>query len=475
MYDSVASSLTNPKVSISTAAVIIILIIVDLFATRQILYLDNTSEIILFTLTVIVGYGLGSWILLEYTRRVTASLRSRSLLINTTHWTVTAIQFSLFVILLSVLFNNSINCFDYFSKCTNVRTETTLVYVISTIAASIIMGIISFKFFSWYSINKRNFMVLFFGLSTATFAIAITEDAYTKLIFIYVLEEKSPSGAEPQASFIYLNSEKYKGEIQYKVVNPDTTSLWILPSSLVSLKNSLDYLAALPYVFTWLGVAALLRHYYKSVKPGKFPIKFWIILAIPLVLYLIGSGLIISLPADIPYRFYFRLIFRGGTIASSLLFGLAFYVTTRNVTTVKVRDYLAISAMGIIPIGIANEISALQQTYGVAAHSLVFLSSYLFVIGLYSLAISVSQDSSLRKSIRKSTLELLGEMGTAQMEQETLGKIRKLAQNNKQDLEDQSGISSSLTTDAVRNYTELVIAEMRKWKKDKSSYTTDGR
>jgi hypothetical protein len=85
---------------------------------------------------------------------------------------------------------------------------------------------------------------LIFGLATATFAIAITEDAYTKLIFIYVLEEKSPSGAEPHASFIYLNSEKYKGEIQYKVVNPDTTSLWILPSSLVSLKNSLDYLAA---------------------------------------------------------------------------------------------------------------------------------------------------------------------------------------------------------------------------------------
>ena len=61
------------------------------------------------------------------------------------------------------------------------------------------------------------------------------------------------------------------------------------------------------------------------------------------------------------------------------------------------------------------------------------------------------------------------------MEQETLGKIRKLAQINKQDLEDQSGISSSLTTDAIREYTELVITEVREWKKDNSSYTTDGR
>ena len=58
-----------------------------------------------------------------------------------------------------------------------------------------------------------------------------------------MVEERSPSGAIPQASFIYINSEKYHGEIQYKVVNPDITTLWILPSSLVSLKNSLDYLA----------------------------------------------------------------------------------------------------------------------------------------------------------------------------------------------------------------------------------------
>jgi hypothetical protein len=195
--------------------------------------------------------------------------------------------------MLFVLFNDITNWPDFFTKCTSVRIETTLGYVAVLVATSIIMGIISFKFFSWYKLNKRNFMVLFFGLATATFAIAMIEEGYTKLILIYVLEEKSPPGAAPYASFIYLDSEKYKGEIQYKVVNPDITLLWILPSSLVSLKNGLDYLVALPYVFTWLAVATLLRQYYKSLKPGKFPVAFWIVLAIPLALYLIGSGLIL--------------------------------------------------------------------------------------------------------------------------------------------------------------------------------------
>ena len=51
-------------------------------------------------------------------------------------------------------------------------------------------------------------MVLFFGLAMATFAMAMVEEGYTKLVLIYVIEEKSPSGAAAQASFIYLPSEK---------------------------------------------------------------------------------------------------------------------------------------------------------------------------------------------------------------------------------------------------------------------------
>ncbi len=163
-----------------------------------------------------VGYGAGSWILLEYTRKATANLRNKSKLLNMMHWSVTIIQFSLFVILLYILFNNTINCYQYFSKCTNVRFESTSVYVISSIASSIIMGIVSFKFFSWYKSNKSNIMILFLGLSAATFAIAIMEDAYTKLVFIHVIEEKSEPNATPQASFIYETFEKYHGKSSTK-------------------------------------------------------------------------------------------------------------------------------------------------------------------------------------------------------------------------------------------------------------------
>src|SRR6266516_5659958 len=368
----------NRKVAIATAAVITIIVIIDLLATRQVLYLDNTGQTALFIVTVIIAYGIGSWILLGYTQHVTRDLGSKSSFVKITHWGVTVTQFSLFAILL---------------------------YAISTIGASIILGFLSLIFFSRYKSNKRNFILLLYGLAAAALTISIVGDAIDKIGLIQVVEEKSPPGATPESSYIYETFAKYHGEIEYKVVNPHTTRLYVVPSPNLPIYNEIIYVTSdAPYILTWAGTFMLLRYYYK--RTGKLNIQFWLILSIPLALYLVGSGLIFSLPANIPYKFYYRLIFRAGTIGSSLLFGLAFYVVSRKLFALKIKDYLAISAMGIVPIGIAKEISALQQTYGVTSHSLVLLASYLFTIGLYSLVISISQDSSLRKSIRNSALEV---------------------------------------------------------------------
>ena len=157
-------------------------------------------------------------------------------------------------------------------------------------------------------------MLLFYGLAAATIAIAITEDAYTKLMLVKIVQEKTSAGVASQSSFIYKTFKKYHGEVQYKVVNPYTTTLWVSPTSTNSLKNDLDQLPALPYIFMWLAIATLLRQYYKSIRGGdkKFPFKFWIVLAVPLILYLVGSNLIFSTPADTPYKFYYRTITEQG-------------------------------------------------------------------------------------------------------------------------------------------------------------------
>ncbi len=309
-------------------------------------------------------------------------------------------------------------------------------------------------------------MVLFYGLAAVTIAIVIAEDVYTKLIIVHIVQEKTPAGITSQSSFAYKTLKKYHGEIQYKVVNPYDTTLWISPTSTNSLKNNLDQLSALPYIFMWLAVATLLRQYYKSISGGdkRFPLKFWTILAVPLILYLIGSNLILSTPADTPYKYYYRVIYRAGTIGSSLLFAVAFYVAARNIAAVQVKDYLAISAIGIIMVRIALSISALQQTYGVAAHSIVLLSSYLFIIGFYALAISISHDRSLRQSIRSSALEvskLLDVLGTPNVEQEIERRVLSTAREKEVIMVQQSGIKSSLTENEMKRYLTTVLKEIK--------------
>ena len=144
---------SSRKISITIAVIMTIIIIIDLLATRQILFFDNTWQAIIFILTIVIAYGFGSLILLRYTRKASTELRAKNPFINTMHLAVTIIQFSLLGILLFIIYGNSISCPDYFSFCMVSRSLATSINAIASASAGIILGIISFKFFSWYKLT----------------------------------------------------------------------------------------------------------------------------------------------------------------------------------------------------------------------------------------------------------------------------------------------------------------------------------
>src|SRR5919109_5668094 len=81
--DRILFPVTSRKVSIAISAVIIALLSLILFSVRQnILTYDNTLETVYFILTVVIAYGIGSWLLLGYVkqtaRRTTTSTSSSS-------------------------------------------------------------------------------------------------------------------------------------------------------------------------------------------------------------------------------------------------------------------------------------------------------------------------------------------------------------------------------------------------------------
>jgi hypothetical protein len=56
---------------------------------------------------------------------------------------------------------------------------------------------------------------------------------------------------------------------------------------------------------------------------------------------------------DEPYRYFFRILFRTGTIAGNILFGLAFFMVARKMSSSKLRDYLILTGIGDTIVGIA--------------------------------------------------------------------------------------------------------------------------
>ena len=117
-------------------------------------------------------------------------------------------------------------------------------------------------------------------------------------------------------------------------------------------------------------------------------------------------------------------------------------------------------------ITISFAITNLQQTFGIAAHSLVLLSSYLFAIGLYDSAVSLSHDAKLRQSIRRSAKgaipELLKSASLAEMQQHTEQKVMKIAKHQWDVLFEQSGVRPSLEDGDMKEYLKQVLVEVKR-------------
>ena len=236
---SVVSMLISRKASVAVGIAIVFIVTIDLLTTRQILPYNNDTEAVIFILTIVIGYGIGSWILLSFTKRLSKDIRAKSYFINLIHWTVTLIQFALLGILLVVLFSNTTGLLS------------PLVLAVSSIVASIIMGAISFKFFSWYKLsNYKNFTILCYAVAAILIATSIAQEGFNKLLLIQVVQEPTPPGATIKSTFLYKSSDKYNGQIEYKVVGPHTTTLYILPNSYQALWD-IGSVIPIAFVFRW--------------------------------------------------------------------------------------------------------------------------------------------------------------------------------------------------------------------------------
>ncbi len=157
------------------------------------------------------------------------------------------------------------------------------------------------------------------------------------------------------------------------------------------------------------------------------------------------------------------------------MFGVAFrtVVKTLPVAANIVKDYMTIAAYGLVLLFITDQVTLTDSGYppfGTATICVMGLSAYLILFGLYSSAISISQDSVLRHAIRRSAIEeskFLDSIGSALMEQEIYKKTLQIAKQHSDKMTEESGIQPSLADDEMKQYLGEVIKEIEKERQDR--------
>lgn len=396
-------------------------------------------------MVIVAIYVAGQYFVLDSFRRKSKEIRMRkNLQLNLAYKIITVSQYILSAIILYVVLQMVLTSHYDVNAVSAAMT-------ISYALAIGMMGLLSQRFFSWFRSN-RNAVVMLYALSSTFLAI----NAAFTLFFVNSVLFFGPREVGPQLG---------SGSVPV-----------IEPSSIIGiLDNAYVITSIVSFMITWAATCMLLRHY--SPILGK--IKYWLIVAIPLIYFLsqfVGLGLNLFAPIlrldPIFFGILLTLLFSLSKAGGGILFGVAFWIIARNIQHDSiVKNYLSLAAYGLILLFVSNQGVVLLATpyppFGVATISFVGLSSYLVLVGIYYSAISVAEDSNLRKSIRNYAMrnsKLLDSIGTAQMEQELTNRVLDFARDHSDMIAEQTGIEPSLSNEDIRVYLDQVIKEVKERK-----------
>lgn len=391
-----------------------------------------------------IVYVIGQYLILQFVKNKSKQIITKKRLhLDVIHRTVFLIQYGLAALIVVFIL-------EMITTSAYSTVLLTITIGISYILSMIMLGLLAKRFFSWFRSNRYS-VVFLYGLSS----IALTINAiFTFALVGYIL--------------LFLSGPYILAHVGQSFV-PFITSN--------SLSENLNYAYAissvLSFMITWMATVVILRHY--SPKLGKA--KFWVIVAFPLAYFLIqilplfpNILSLFSYSQTIIFLLYtFIPIF--SRLIGGILFGFALWASARNLgIRSTVKDYMVISTFGLTLLFVSNQAILLVENtpyppFGLVTVSFIGLSSYLLLVGIYSSAISVAEDSKLRQSIRNTVTKesrLLDSIGMAHMEQEIQRKIIEFIKQNQYRMAEETGIQSSLTEEDMKEYLDQVINEVKK-------------
>jgi hypothetical protein len=380
------------------------------------------------------------FLIIKYIGEKTANVRGISKLhIGTVHRAIWAAQTIIGAILLTMTVQ-IILVLHY-----NTFLLIAIVWISYGLAMSL-LGLLAQRFFSW-SLSNKNFVIIMYMLAAASLAV---NAGFTLFYVSDVLFDRP------------------------KIMIPFSTGsmVSILPYTERAVLNSGFFISSIvSFALLWSATAVLLHHY--ASKFGR--LRFWAIIASPLILFLgqfasyFGDVLYPLLSFDpVSYTMFITLVFTLSKPIGGILFGIAFFTIARNIRqNAALRNYLIISAFGFILLYVSNQASVLLVTpfpaFGAPTVAFVALASYLILLGIYSSAISISEDAKLRRMLRRTALDesrLLDSVGTAYMKEEIKKKVLKTMKANSDKMIEVTGLESVPSESEMKQYLEEVMKEM---------------
>jgi hypothetical protein len=398
---------------------------------------------ILVFIAIGVIFAVAQYLALSYLKQAAGILRAKVLHSNFAQKAVTIAQYILLaavaVVILQILLSS--------------QYHTTSLYVNLSLSYGIwivMMAFLARAFLSWYRStsaqgNKKGIrLVLVFALAMIAYVVngvsILTEQVVT---------------LQQHALIITSADVAFFPEFE--------------PDSVVSQLESLTFIASsAAYVLTWIGAVMLLRRYIPKV--GK--VKFWVIMGIALVYYLIEFPFYTmgffdpASESDVDVMNNI-LIFSAMALLAGVVFGAAFLSVARTLRgDSAARKYLVIAAYGMLIFYLAGSAMVVQSAYppfGFVSIAFIGMATFMIYLGLYSSAIAISQDSILRQSIIKSASEqskLLDSIGTAQMEKELQTLVSSVSKKAAE-MSEESGIEPSMNNDEIKDYMDFVMKELK--------------
>jgi hypothetical protein len=116
-----------------------------------------------------------------------------------------------------------------------------------------------------------------------------------------------------------------------------------------------------------------------------------------------------------------------------VLFGVAFWMVGRGISDKNIRDYMKLSAIGIMLLSISNQDAGIYllpyPPFGLPTITFMGLSSYLLFVGIYYSSISISVNAELRRTIEASVEEqfrFASKIGRSEMENEIQNGVKRI-------------------------------------------------